>query len=265
MQQTATGSVLETPLAGAHREGGAKMGVWFGCALPDSFGDWREEYRFAREGVALIDKNYRAYLSFTGPDRVRYLNAILTNNIKDLMTGQGVVSLFLSPQGHIQAEIETYAEEERMFCVSFAMIREKLLPSLDKYIIMDDATLNDETANYGTLALEGPKAAPTVQELTGLRLADLSELGWKDSAVSNSLPRDSSVSGWRSRRGILGGASATRGAVEDPVGNSERSWRRCDRLHGAECHAPGARRSVVRVRLRRKTDTARGGIAEFTH
>ena len=29
------------------------------------------------ETVVLIDKNYRAYLSFTGPDRVRYLNAVL--------------------------------------------------------------------------------------------------------------------------------------------------------------------------------------------
>jgi folate-binding protein YgfZ len=183
MQQAATRSILETPLAAAHREAGAKMGVWFGCALPDAFGDWREEYRFARESVAVIDKNYRAYLSFTGPDRARYLNAILTNNIKDLSPGHGVVSLFLSPQGHIQAEIETYAEAERLFCVSFAMIREALIPALDKYIIMDDVTLADETTRYGTLALEGPKAAAVVGELTGLRLAELAELDWRDSTV----------------------------------------------------------------------------------
>jgi folate-binding protein YgfZ len=183
MQQATTGNIIETPLAEAHRKAGAKMGVWFGCTLPDAFEDWRQEYRFARERVALIDKNYRAYISFAGPDRVRYLNAILTNNIKDLETGQGVVSLFLNPQGHIQAEIETYAEDERLFCVSFAMIREKLVPALDKFIIMDDVTLTDETARYGTLALEGPMAAAAVQELTQLRLDDFSELGWKDSQI----------------------------------------------------------------------------------
>ena len=59
-----------------HLAAGAKMGVWFGCALPDYFGDAAAEYRSARDTVALIDKNYRAYLSFTGPDRVRYLNEI---------------------------------------------------------------------------------------------------------------------------------------------------------------------------------------------
>src|SRR5260370_42320483 len=97
-QNTATTNVLNTPLAAMPQSAGTQMGVWFGCALPDDFGDAAAEYRNARETVALIDKNYRAYLSFTGPDRVRYLNAILTNNIKDLRAGQGIVSLLLNPQ-----------------------------------------------------------------------------------------------------------------------------------------------------------------------
>src|SRR6266851_5158676 len=178
---------LNTPLAAMHLAAGAKMGVWFGCALPDYFGDAAAEYRSARETVALIDKNYRAYLSFTGPDRVRYLNAILTNNIKDLGTGHGIVSLLLNPQGHILAEIETYAFPDRLLCVSYAMIRERLIEWLDKYIIMDDVTLTDETARYGTLALEGPKAAAIVQELSGIDLTKFDDLSSHDGSVG-SLP-----------------------------------------------------------------------------
>src|SRR6202051_1230148 len=101
---------IETPLAAVHRRAGAKMGGWFGCALPDDRGDAREEQRFANESVALIDKNYRAYFTFSGPDRMRYLNAILTNNIKDLGKGEGAVSLLLNAQGRILAEIETFAD-----------------------------------------------------------------------------------------------------------------------------------------------------------
>src|SRR5258708_35840652 len=175
-QNTAASAALNTPLAAIHRAAEAKMGVWFGCALPEEFGDADSNYRHARETVALIDKNYRAYLSCTGPDRVRYLNAILTNNIKDLRDGQGVVSLLLNPQGHILAEIETYAFSDRLFCVSYAMIRERLIEWLDKYIIMGDVTLADETARYGTLALEGPKAAPVGQALTGVDLTKVVDL-----------------------------------------------------------------------------------------
>jgi len=166
-----------------HAAAGARMGVWLGCALPDDFGDAAAEYRYARGTVALIDKNYRAYLGFTGPDRVRYLNAILTNNIKDLREGHGGVSLLLNPQGHILAEIETYAFADRLFCMSYAVIRERLIEWLDKYIIMDDVTLTDETAGYGALALEGPRAAAIVQEISGVDITNCEELSCHDAAV----------------------------------------------------------------------------------
>ncbi len=185
MEMATPATTLNTPLSAVHLAAGAKMGTWFGCALPDYFGDAAAEYRNARETVALIDKNYRAYLSFTGPDRVRYLNAILTNNIKDLPAGQGIVSLLLNPQGHILAEIETYAFAERLLCVSYAMIRERLIEWLDKYIIMDDVTLTDETPRYGTLALEGPKAAALVQEVSGADVTKYEELSSHRRAVGS--------------------------------------------------------------------------------
>jgi folate-binding protein YgfZ len=184
---------IETPLAGVHRRAGATMGVWFGCALPDEFGDLREEQRFANESVALVDKNYRAYFTFTGPDRVRYLNAILTNNIKELGNGQGVVSLLLNAQGRILAEIETFADGQKLFCVSHLMIRERLAEVLEKYIIMDDVTFSDDAEKFGTLALEGPRAADVVKELTGVDLNSLPELGWVDVMVSSPTAEDARV------------------------------------------------------------------------
>ena len=185
MEMADTGAALETPLAALHKSDGATMETWFGCELPDHWIDPRTEQEFARKTVALVDKNYRAYLTFTGPDRVRYLNAILTNNIKNLSAGQGNLSLLLNPQGRILAEIETYAQAESLFCLSHAMIRERLIEWLDKYIIMDDVTLTDETQRYGTLALEGPNAAGVVQELTGIDLFALAELGRVETMVAS--------------------------------------------------------------------------------
>jgi folate-binding protein YgfZ len=180
-----TARLIETPLAPLHLQAGAELGVWFGCALPNHFGDWHREYWSAHKSVALIDKNYRAYLSFTGPDRVRYLNAILTNNVKDLAPAHGTISLLLNPQGHIVAEMETYALADSLFCISYNMIREPLMQTLDKYIIMDDVTLTDDTPRYGTLALEGPQAARIANELTGIDLSTLTELASKNASVGS--------------------------------------------------------------------------------
>src|SRR5580704_9178177 len=175
--------VLASPLTGLQRRNGARHGVWFGTTLPDDFGDWRKEYGFLRESVALLDKNYRAYLEFRGPDRVRYLNAILTNNIRDLLANHGIVSLFLSPQGRILAEMETYALPESLFCISFAMIRQRLIADLDKYIIMDDVALADRTEDFGMLSLEGPKAAEVAKRVSGIDLVTLDELEFREASV----------------------------------------------------------------------------------
>jgi folate-binding protein YgfZ len=184
MQASEAAKIIETPLAALHRQGGAGMGVWFGCALATDFGDWQREYWFGRKSVALVDKNYRCYFSFAGPDRVRYLNAILTNNIKDLAVEQGNVSLLLNPQGRILAEIESYAQPESLFCVSYALVRQSLNETLEKYIIMDDVTLTDETDRFGTIALEGPAAARMANHLTGIDIHSLPELSRHDARVA---------------------------------------------------------------------------------
>ena len=166
MESASTQSaVIETPLAARHRAAAATIGNWFSCALPSDFGNWQHEYDFAKNTVALVDKNYLAYFSLTGPDRARYLNAILTNNIKDLQPGQGNLSLLLNPQGRILAEIETHALADRLLCISHAMIRAQLAETLERFIIMDDVTLTDETDRYGMLSLQGPQTVALLREL----------------------------------------------------------------------------------------------------
>jgi aminomethyltransferase len=48
---------------------------------------------------------------------------------------------------------------------------------------MDDVTLTDETELYGTLAVEGPKAAAVALEVCGVDIAALSELSSTESSV----------------------------------------------------------------------------------
>jgi folate-binding protein YgfZ len=72
---------------------------------------------------------------------------------------------------------------DSLFCVSHAMIRETLVPALDKFIIMDDVTLTDETELLGTLALEGPKAVAVAEKLTAIDLAEMRELSFAEASV----------------------------------------------------------------------------------
>lgn len=175
---------IDTPLRPEHEKLGAQLSEYFGSTLPASYGDAQREYEFARESVALIDNNYRCVLSFSGQDRVRYLNAMLTGNIRDLAPGQGNISLLLNPQGRILAEVQTLALEDRLLVISYAMIRAQLIDTFDKFIIMDDVVLEDVTDKFGTLALEGPKAADIVRELCGMDLNALEDLAHVEKTIA---------------------------------------------------------------------------------
>lgn len=174
----------ETPLRSAEESLGAKFGERFGCVLPSEFGGFDVEYRALRESVALVDKNYRAWFSFIGPDRTRYLNAILTNNVRDLAPGEAVPSLLLNAQGHILAEMEVLALPESFLVTTYALVRESLAAAFEKYIIMDDVTMTDETDGLGALALEGPASPSVLEKLCGVRLGELSELGHREVEIA---------------------------------------------------------------------------------
>jgi len=175
----------ETPLRERESALGAEFAIWFGCNLPERFAPLETEYPFARETAALVDKNYRAFIYASGPDRLRYLNAVLTNDVRETASGRGVPSLLLNPQGHIIAELEVYAIGDRFLIVSYQMIRERLIEALDKYIIMDDVTLEDVTASLALLGVEGPRGAEILRAVAGVELDRLAELGHVEATVAS--------------------------------------------------------------------------------
>jgi len=159
---------LTTPLMPLHERAGASAAKYFGCALPGRFSSLEREYAFARQSVALLDTNYQCWAWLDGADRVRFLNAITTNDVKSLQPGQSVTGLLLNPQGHILAEIATLALEERLLLRTHALTGARTFETLEKFIIMDDASLVDITDEQGSLAIEGPLAPQVVQEFAGV-------------------------------------------------------------------------------------------------
>jgi folate-binding protein YgfZ len=161
---------ISNPLRDTHAKSGAELSLWFGSDLPHRYVGFEREYAWATQAVALLDTNFHSYAWLDGPDRVRYLNAITTNNVKDLAPGHGNVGLLLNPQGHILAELRTYALADRLLIVSHGAVWQRTLETLDKFIIMDDVTLDDASARLGSLAVEGPRTAVLLHEMCGLKL-----------------------------------------------------------------------------------------------
>jgi len=56
----------------------------------------------------------RALISLSGRDRVRWLNGMVSNNVRDLAVGYGVYAFVLNPQGHIQADLYIFNRGESL-------------------------------------------------------------------------------------------------------------------------------------------------------
>ncbi len=167
---------MNSPLLARHEAEGARIAEFSGCRLPESFSpDWKDEWRLAREAVALFDTNWHAVSILTGPDRVRYLNAVVSNDVQSLAEGQGTLALLLDARAHILAELEIYIQPGRLLVLSHASVRERTMATLDKFIIMDDVQLEDATDRLGTVAVEGIRAADVVAQATGLAFSGFSE------------------------------------------------------------------------------------------
>jgi len=180
---------LKSPLLDTLRASGATPGEFLGTALPASFGDFRKEYDAALNTAGLVDTNYRAVFSFTGPDAQRYLNALLTSNVRDRKPGEGVAGLLLNPQGHILAVVETLVAEKGILVLVHAMVRQRTFATFDKFIIMDDVTLEDLSDAWGTLDIVGPGAAAVIADAAKLDIVPLAVLSHTEAQICGALCR----------------------------------------------------------------------------
>jgi folate-binding protein YgfZ len=174
---------MDFALLNHHKAAGAAIADFSGCLLPDFFSDWKDEWRVAREAVALFDTNWHAIARLTGPDRVRYLNAIVSNDVQSLGENQGTLALLLDPRGHILAELEIYARQDDLLVLSHASVRDRTMATLDKYIIMDDVDLEDATDRLASVAVEGSRAGFVLSQATGLSLHGFSEFAGEKSEI----------------------------------------------------------------------------------
>jgi folate-binding protein YgfZ len=124
------------------------------------------ELRAVEEGAGLFHPE-RALLEVRGGDRVRWLNGMLSNDVEALAArgpGAGCHALLLTREGRVVADFRVLLRDEAIWLEGepgAASARERL----EKFVIADDVTIADRTADFVRLAVEGPAAPALLAEL----------------------------------------------------------------------------------------------------
>jgi aminomethyltransferase len=126
-------------------------------------------------------------ISLTGSDRVRWLNGMVTNNIRDLAIGHGVYAFLLNPQGRILGDLYAYNRGDSITIDTDQAQSEKLLATFDHYIIMDDVEVSKLT-DVTAIGIAGPTARQILLA-AGLEIPELEplqfvEITWRDIQVT---------------------------------------------------------------------------------
>src|SRR5450755_1379872 len=151
-------------------------------------GDARAEFQMLLSGCGLYDLSGRAKISVTGEDRVRWLNGMVSNNVRDLAAGHGVYAFMLNAQGHIQADLYVFQRGSSLLCDLELGLRDKVLQLFDRYIIADDVEVADISGQITALGLTGPEAR-AVLERAGISVSELAylqfaEVAWREQTVT---------------------------------------------------------------------------------
>lgn len=139
-------------------------------------------YTALRERAAWLDLSGRGKIRVTGEDRARLLHAMTSNQVETLKPGESCYAFFLNAQGRILADVNVLCFEDHFLLDTEPETRTKVYEHLDRYVIVDDVTLEDETDRIATLSIEGPHAA-----------AALAALGLPEPAASVTLAGDDRI------------------------------------------------------------------------
>lgn len=143
---------------------GYATGEYHGATTAARFRDPDLEFTKLRAECGVYDLGYRAKISITGGDRVRWLNGMVTNNIRDLGPGHGVYAFLLNPQGHILGDLYAYNRGESFIVDTDGNQVEKTLATFDHYIIMDDAVVTNLSQQLTALGIAGPKVREVMKK-----------------------------------------------------------------------------------------------------
>lgn len=123
------------------------------------YGDPFREQKFLAAGKAGVDLSHRPIFTVSGPDRLRWLNDITSQDFANLVPGQPTVAYILSPQGHLNHVFGAADDGTTLWCHTEPGRLPELLAWLGKMIFAARVELG--TPDGQVLAM-APGGAPAV-------------------------------------------------------------------------------------------------------
>ncbi len=180
-----------TPLYDAHVAAGATMVDFGGWEMPIQYpAGIISEHLYDRRHCGIFDVSHMGRLIVSCPDRVAFLQKVLSSNVSALVPGRAQYCMIPTETGGAVDDAYLYMfGEDSYFLIVNASNTDKDLAHFAKYLPDYDCTITNVTDSYSSIAVQGPDAESILKvlsggkEITGPKKNDLNELDFEGRTV----------------------------------------------------------------------------------
>ena len=190
-----------TSLFDTHTSLGARMVEFGGWEMPVLYCGIPEEHHAVRQAAGLFDISHMGEFLFDGPDALKFLNQLLTNDLAKLEPRQGHYTLLCQDNGGVIDDLYAYrlGDTRHLLIVNASRLEVDWMwikaqrNSNSKSLQFE---MTNRSGEFSAMALQGPKAAEIIAGVfpaaTELRKNQIAELDF------------GGATGWVSRTGYTG-------------------------------------------------------------
>lgn len=159
----------KTCLYDKHVALGAQMQPFGGFIMPIQYTNITDEHNTVRQHCGVFDVSHMGEVTIKGPDAERYVNHIFTNDISGAASGKIFYGMMCYDNGGTVDDLLVYKMgENNFFLVINAANINKDVEWMNGHLNGFDVQLKNCSDYYGQLAVQGPEAERTVEEVLGL-------------------------------------------------------------------------------------------------
>ena len=169
---------ITSPLKRMHQEAEASIAA-YGPAIAtgadeppeaveivETYGDLELEYAALRKHCIVLDQPYRGVVEVTGPDRLEFLNRMLTQELKDLSPFSMKRSFWLNRKGRIDADVRVIDLPHATYLEMDVHAVARTVETLATFVVMEDVSIRNVNAAVHRFGVHGPTAGELLQALS---------------------------------------------------------------------------------------------------
>ena len=164
----------KTCLYDKHVALGALISPFGGFDMPIQYSGIVDEHQAVRQACGVFDVSHMGEVLVSGRDAQRFVNHLFTNDVTQAVDGQILYGMMCYDDGGVVDDLLVYRmAEDRYFLVINASNIDKDWAWIQQHAEDYDVTLENQSEQYGELAVQGPDAEAVMEEVLGIACQEL--------------------------------------------------------------------------------------------